>query len=421
MNTTPASLRLQIGLFGRTNTGKSSLMNFIAGQDVAITSPVPGTTTDVVIKPIELLPVGPVLLLDTGGIDDPSILGTARIERTRRALARCEVAVLVIESGTWTIHEEAFAQEARARNLPLLGVITKIDLRTPDEAFIAMVRERCLAVLQCACTEQDTRDEFVDAFKRALMAHAPENTRHPVIIDDLVPAGGLAVLIVPIDLEAPRGRIILPQVQVIRNLLDVGAAALVVKEHEFAHALTGLNRLPDLVVCDSQVVKKMTAYTPPAVKCTTFSILFARFKGDLPELARGAATLHRLRAGDLILIAEACSHHALEDDIGRIKIPRWIERLVGGALHFDVCSGHDYPADLERYRLVIHCGGCMLNRRAMLNRQQAAAGRGVPVTNYGLAIATALGVIERVLSPFPAALLEYRQARASANPTGVPT
>ncbi|RPJ40192.1 MAG: [FeFe] hydrogenase H-cluster maturation GTPase HydF, partial [Deltaproteobacteria bacterium] len=260
-------------------------------------------------------------------------------------------------------------------------------------------------LLLCSSVDPTRRDPVLSAFKKYLIEICPEEfLKPPPLVGDLLPASGLAVLIVPIDLQAPKGRLILPQVQTIREALDSDAAVYVVKEREYAHGLQNLKVPPDLVVCDSQVVLKMVADTPAAVKCTTFSILFSRNKGDLIEMVRGAAVLDTLKSGDKVLIAEACSHHAIEDDIGRVKIPRWLRQYVGGDLQIAVSSGRDYPDHLAEYKLVVHCGGCMLTRREMLARIQRAKEAKVPITNYGLCISFSQGVIKRVLSPFPAAL-----------------
>jgi [FeFe] hydrogenase H-cluster maturation GTPase HydF len=263
------------------------------------------------------------------------------------------------------------------------------------------------------------REQLLGALKALLLAVAPDDVlRPPPLVGDLLPAGGVAVLVVPIDLQAPKGRLILPQVQAIRDALDHDATAVVVKEREYAHALQLLRRTPDLVVCDSQVVLKMVADTPRPVPCTTFSILFARAKGDLRTFARGAAAIDRLASGDRVLIAESCSHHALEDDIGRVKIPRWLRQYTGVELDFDVRSGRDFPESLRDYRLVVQCGGCMTNRRDILCRLQAAEDEGVAITNYGLCIAAAQGVLDRVLSPFPAAAMAYAEARGGGRERG---
>jgi [FeFe] hydrogenase H-cluster maturation GTPase HydF len=415
MEKTPKSLRLHIGLFGRTNVGKSSILNMVAGQDVAITSPVPGTTTDVVEKTMELLPVGPVVLLDTGGLDDTSVLAGQRIARTRAVFDRTDVVILVVESEDWGSFEEDIYNEARRRNISCIIIVNKIDLARPTDVFLAALKTKTEHVLAVSGTNRVQRDRYVNDLKRHLLEIFPENLLNaPPLVADLVPPGGLAVLIVPIDNEAPKGRLILPQVQAIRAALDNGAAALAVRESEYAALLGKLKAPPDLVVCDSQVVEKMVAETPAGIPCTTFSILFSRHRGDLTETARGAARIAGLRPGDRILIAEACSHHALEDDIGRVKIPRWLRQYAGFDVPVDVTAGRDYPGNLNDYRLIIHCGGCMINRRLMLSRIQQARAAGVPITNYGVCIAFLKGVHERVLSPFPAAL-EVLKSAAAAN------
>lgn len=401
METTPRGMRLHLGLMGRTNVGKSSFLNLLAGQDVAVTSPLPGTTTDVVEKPMELLPVGPVVFLDTGGLDDTSTLAHLRVERTRQALRRAEVVVLVLEPDVWTPHEDQVVQWAHEAKLPLLCVINKCDLAPPSEAFLANVRGHTPFVITCSSLAPAQRDAVLTEFKRhLLLAVPPDRIQGPSLVGDLLPAGGLVVLIVPIDLEAPKGRLILPQVQAIRDALDHDAAALVVKEKEYAPLLERLKQPPDLVVCDSQVVLRMIADTPPAVPCTTFSILFARLKGDLLAQAQAATTIDRLQAGDRVLIAEACSHHPLQDDIGRIKIPRWLRQYTGLDLQIDTVAGRDYPANLEQYKLVIHCGACMLTRKEMQVRLAEARQHGVAITNYGIAISHLQGVLPRVVKPF---------------------
>ncbi len=406
---TPKALRLHIAITGRTNTGKSSFVNYITGQSVSITSPVPGTTTDVVEKTAELLPLGPVVFLDTAGTNDLSELGRARMERSRKVLDRADIIFLVIESGRWSSHEADIAEEAAGRGTPLVIVVNKIDEQAQGEDFLTKLRTITGHVMCCSTLDADGREAAIAAVKKILIEEAPEDyLQPPPLAEDLVPAGGHAVLIVPIDIEAPKGRLILPQVQTLRALLDAGAAGSVVKEDGYRDFLSGLSAKPDLVICDSQVVDQMVRETPEDVACTTFSILFARFKGDLAAAARGAAQIGKLRTGDRVLISEACSHHPMEDDIGRVKIPRWIEEHTGASIEWDVAAGKDYPRDLGQYKLIIHCGGCMLNRRAMLSRIEQAQEAGVPITNYGAAIAAANGVVERVLQPFPEALEAYR-------------
>jgi [FeFe] hydrogenase H-cluster maturation GTPase HydF len=403
----PKGVRLHVGLFGRANAGKSSLLNLIAGQDVSITSPVPGTTTDVVEKAMELLPIGPVLWLDTAGLGDRSELAGRRLERTRRALGRSDVVLLVLESEVWTPDEEEFCRQLRAAGRPLIIAVNKTDLRRPSPGYLESLRRRSPHVLSVCASDPSAREDFLTRLIPALQGAAGASASSPTLLGDLLPAKGLAVFVVPIDLEAPKGRLILPQVQCLRDALDAGAMALTVKETELKAALANLSRSPDLVVCDSQAVRQVVDDLPQGVPCTTFSIIMARAKGDLSELSRGARRIAELRGGDRVLVAEACTHHAVEGDIGRVKIPAWLRRNVGAELRIDVVSGHDWPQDLSAYRLIIHCGACTLNRREMLGRLERAKAAGVAITNYGVAIAALQGVAGRVLSPFPKALDEF--------------
>ena len=412
MNNTPQSMRLQVGFFGRVNVGKSSLLNYITGQDAAMTSPVPGTTTDVVEQAMELLPLGPVLFLDTAGLQDASELGAERYKRTQGAMERAEVVVIVTEPGLWGAPEEGLAEAAKIRKASLVVVVNKCDQRQPEPAFLKDIERHAKSVLCASALDGAKKETFLESFKAALAAAKPA-APEPRLLGDLVPAGGLVVMVVPIDLQAPKGRLILPQVQAIRDCLDNDATVLVVKERELAAALANLKRPPDLVVCDSQVVLKAAADTPPGVKLTTFSILFSRFKGDLTAMARGAGAIHLLKAGDKVLVAEACTHHALEDDIGRVKIPRWLRQFTGLDLTTTHVSHHDYPADLADYRLVLHCGGCMLNRPEMMSRLRLAEAAGVLITNYGIAISVLQGVAQRALGPFPVALRAYQETLKS--------
>ena len=398
---TPKSLRLHIGIFGRTNVGKSSFLNMAAGQDVAITSPVPGTTTDVVEKTMELLPIGPVVFLDTAGLDDISALGHLRIKKSKRVFGRTDVVILIVEPDRWSEYEDKVVEEARRRSIPLLIIINKTDISAPSENFISQMKEKTEGVFLVSSSSIKNRDEYLHAFKRHLIKIVPEDfIKPPPIVGDLIPKGGLAIFIVPIDLEAPKGRIILPQVQAIRDVLDHDQAVLVVKEHQYKDTLKKLKAPPDIVVCDSQVVKKMVEDTPKNIKCTTFSILFARFKGGLDEMIKGVKAIDSLTPLDRVLVAEACSHHAIEDDIGRVKLPKWLKSYVGGELKIDTVAGKDYPEDLEKYKLIIHCGGCMINTREVLTRIERAKEKNIPITNYGLAIAHIHGYLERVTELF---------------------
>jgi len=410
MNTTPKSLRLQIAIFGRTNVGKSSVLNMLAGQDVAITSPVPGTTTDVVEKSMELLPVGPVVFLDTAGLDDRSELGALRTGRARRIFDRADVALLVVEPAGWGSCEEEIVSTAREKKIPLIVLVNKTDIAAPSPELKQALREKDLAPILCSATTRSLRELAIAAVKDRLLTIARGGGGPKAILGDLVRPGQTAILVIPIDKEAPKGRIILPQVQAMRDLLDHGVLFLTCREHEYPGALAALKEPPALVVCDSQVVDLMVRHTPPGVPCTTFSILFARFKGDLAAYAAGAAAIRGLRPGDRIAVLEGCSHHAIEDDIGRVKLPRWLNETAGGGLKIDTFAGHDIPGDLSGYKLAVQCGGCMLGRAEILSRMGKASSAGVPITNYGTAISECKGVLERVLSPFPQALAAYRAA-----------
>ncbi|MDD5712446.1 MAG: [FeFe] hydrogenase H-cluster maturation GTPase HydF [Smithellaceae bacterium] len=419
MNKTPKGNRLHVAIFGRTNVGKSSLLNMIAGQDIAITSPVAGTTTDVVEKAMELLPLGPVLFLDTAGLDDTSELADLRLKKTDKIFSPADAALLITEFGVWTDFEEEVLARTKAAECPVIIVVNKIDLKAPSPAFLRKLREKSERVVAVSSVGTKDRNRYVESLKRQLIEVAPEDfVKPPSLIGDLLPPGGIAVLVVPIDLQAPKGRLILPQVQTIRDALDSDAAALIVKERELAAILETLKRKPAIVVCDSQAILKVSADVPKEIPLTTFSTLFARQKGDLVAAAEGATAIERLKPGDKILIAEACSHHALQDDIGRVKIPRWLRQYVGAEIQADVSSGRDYPENLGEYKLIIHCGACMLTRREMLNRIQMAKEAGIPITNYGVAISYLQGVAKRVLAPFPAALLALERQLATKKKPG---
>jgi len=398
MRTTPKGFRLHIGLFGRRNVGKSSLLNAMTRQNVSIVSNVAGTTTDPVEKPMELLPIGPVLFIDTAGIDDVGALGEMRVARTRQVFDRTDVGVIVVAAGDWGDFEEAMLGELQSREIPVIVVFNKADIAAPEEELVRRLKKAKAAQVHTTASE----GEGILDLREALIREAPEEfINAPSIIGDLVPAGELAVLVVPIDLEAPKGRLILPQVQSIRDVLDNDAYCMIVKERELRDALDRLNRPPALVVTDSQAFLKVAGDTPDDVPMTSFSIVFARCKGDLNEFVRGAMAIERLQPGDNILVAEACSHHPIGEDIGRVKIPRWLDAHVGGGLDVRTVPGCAFPPDLESYKLVVHCGGCTLNRREMLHRQGVARSHGVPMTNYGVLIAWLKGVFPRALQPFP--------------------
>jgi [FeFe] hydrogenase H-cluster maturation GTPase HydF len=400
-------MRLHIGIFGRRNVGKSSLLNAITRQQVSIVSEVAGTTTDPVEKPMELLPVGPVLFIDTAGIDDEGAVGDLRAAKTRTVFQRTDLGIVVTD-GVWGSYEQSIAAALVERKTPVIAVLNKCDLADPPEETLARLADLKLPCVRAAAA----RGEGVLDLRHAIVDHAPPDfITNPDILGDLVGPGNLAVLVVPIDKEAPKGRLILPQVQSIRDLLDNDAYCLVVKERELRSALDELKRPPKLVVTDSQAFLKVSADTPSEVPLTSFSILFSRFKGDLVSQTLGALAIDTLRAGDKVLIAEACTHHPIGEDIGRVKIPRWLTQYVGGALDITMVSGRDYPEDVTPFKLIVHCGACSFNRKEMLYRILRAKAAGVPLTNFGLTIAFSLGIFERALQPFPAAYEAYRSAR----------
>lgn len=398
MTRTPKGLRLHIAFVGRRNAGKSSLLNALVRQQVSIVSPVAGTTTDPVEKPMELLPIGPVLLIDTAGLDDTGALGGMRMVKSKQVLDRTDVAVLVTESGRWEAFEQELLDGLRARKLPVIVVLNKTDLVARDEALIQRLQQAGVRVIAASALNQ----QGIGELRQALLDATPaEFLDAPPLVSDLVEPGDLAVLVTPIDNEAPKGRIKLLQVQAIRDLLDHGAMCLVVKETELAQALSNLRHQPKLVVTDAQAFELAAEVVPRDVRLTAFSVLMARSKGDLRALAQGAKAIQSLKSGDRVLMAETCTHHPVEDDIGRVKIPAWLRKRTGADLVFQHVQGHDFPADLKPYALVVHCGACMWNRREVLGRIARCQQDGVPMTNYGLAIAECFGILERALEPFP--------------------
>lgn len=396
MQAAPRGMRLHIGIFGRRNAGKSSLLNMMTSQNVSIVSDVAGTTTDPVEKPMELLPIGPVLFIDTAGIDDDAgALGEERAQRTRRVFDRTELAILVLGENEWTQYEEELRLEFQRRNVPVLAVFNKTDLHEPDEMLRTRLSEEF--GLPTAAVSAKERCGFAELKQKILENVSEEWISSPQIVSDLVPAGSTVVLVVPIDKEAPKGRLILPQVQVLRELLDSGITAVVTRETELAETLEKLREPPALVVTDSQVFRQVAQIVPREVPLTGFSVLFARFKGDLTTFIEGTRAVSRLKPGDRVLIAESCTHHPIGEDIGRVKIPRWLQDAVGGEIQFDHVQGNDFPQDLTPWKLIIHCGGCMTNRRAILSRIMQAREQNVPITNYGMIIAWSMGIFERAV------------------------
>jgi len=399
------SFRLHIGIFGRRNAGKSSVLNALTSQEVSIVSEVAGTTTDPVEKPMELLPLGPVLFIDTAGIDDTGALGEQRIRKTMAVFDRTELGLIVTEHSEWGDFEDTILKELKDRGIPVIVVFNKCDLVSGKSGEIEGVAGEKIPVVETSAIT----GYGIQKLRQTILSHAPDDfINRPCIVSDLVGPGEMAVLVVPIDKEAPKGRLILPQVQSIRDLLDADSFCVVVKERELREVFTRFTRPPKLVVTDSQAFLKVAADTPTTIPLTSFSILFARYQGDLPEMVKGAMAIDQLKPGDKILIAEACTHHPIGEDIGTVKIPRWLTQYVGGKLDFVHHRGHDFPDNFSEFKLIIHCGACMWNRREMLSRLMKARLAGVPMTNYGLTIAYSLGIFERALQPFPSALEVYK-------------
>lgn len=393
----PRGVRLVIALAGRRNAGKSSLINALTGQETAIVSDTPGTTTDPVAKHYELLPLGPVTFYDTAGLDDEGELGMLRVNATRKILYRCDVAVIVLGEEGFTEYEHGLLETIRELKIPYILAWNKADLRETGASASIMMDDEPVDCLNVSATNGTN----VDRLKETIIDSVPPEYRQErVIVGDLISEGDLVVCVVPIDLAAPKGRLILPQVQVLREILDCDAVGITVKEREIQAVLDGLKRSPALVITDSQVVMSVAGDVPDGIPLTTFSTLFARYKGDLDRLVHGVSAIDRLKDGDSVLIGEACSHHDVADDIGRVKIPRWMTQYTGRDLNFEVYSGHDFPEDLEKFSMVVHCGACMLNRTEMLRRIAECSRRDIPVTNYGVAISKLQGVLPRILRPF---------------------
>lgn len=398
MSATPKGNRLHIAIVGRRNTGKSSLLNALTKQDVSIVSNLPGTTTDPVEKNMELLPLGPVLFIDTAGLDDVGAIGEMRIQRTHKVFERTDLALLVTGAQEWDAFENSLLQSLQEQNIKTIVVFNKCDEQTPSTQTIERFHSEKIPFVQLSAKT----GIGISDLKEALLQFAPDDFLKTIpLVGDLIRPGDTVLMVVPIDQEAPKGRLILPQVQAIRDTLDADAISIVVKERELTHAINELKNPPALVITDSQAFLKVAADVPPSIAMTSFSILMARQKGDLATLVRGALAIDSLKSGDTVIIAESCTHHPMADDIGRVKIPRWLTQYVGGKLNFVHVQGHDFPDLVASAKLVIHCGGCMNNRREMLSRIMRCESQGVPITNYGLAIAFSLGIFSRALQPFP--------------------
>lgn len=403
MNATPMANRFTIGLFGRRNAGKSSLINALTGQDIAVTSEVAGTTTDPVYKAMELLPIGPVVFIDTGGLDDTGELGKLRVEKTYEVLRKCNLAVIVadVESGI-TAFETEFIKQLQQRKIHCICVLNKCDKGVPDDKAVEQMKRIVEIPLVCAST---LNGFGIDEVRKQIVANSNFEDVEPALVGDLIHGGDLVVLVTPIDKAAPKGRLILPQQQTIRDIIECDAMAVITKEHELKLTLERLNVPPAIVITDSQAFLKVSADTPSEIPMTSFSILFARQKADLAEMVRGIKRIEQLTPGDKVLIVEGCTHHRQSDDIGKVKIPRWIRQIAGGDIKFEWVSGACYPKDISGYAVIVHCGGCMLNRREMQYRVEKAREQGAYITNYGMLIAYVMGILPRALQPFPAASL----------------
>lgn len=389
------SMRLHIGIFGKTNVGKSSILNRITGQDISIVSDIAGTTTDVVEKSMELLPIGPVNFLDTAGINDSTALAAERIEKTMKILNRTDIAVVVCTPDGIDDYEKSLIEKFNELKIPFIILVNKTDINTSSYPW-----EEQGITQNIIFTSAHTDKDLVFKFKEALVKLLPEDfVNSPKIAGDLIPEKSTVILVIPIDKEAPKGRIILPQVQTLRDLLDSNCISIVVKENELKNALENLKTPPALVITDSQAFKQVAEIVPDSIPLTSFSILFARLKGDLEAFAKGAQAIDNLQDGDRILILESCTHHAIEDDIGRVKIPNLLKKKTGKNLIIENIAGHDFP-DISQYKLIIHCGACMTNRREVLSRILIANKQNIPISNYGIVISYCLGILPRATGIF---------------------
>lgn len=398
LNATPSSERVHIGIFGKRNAGKSSLINAITGQNLAIVSETKGTTTDPVYKAMELLPLGPVMIIDTPGIDDEGVLGSLRIQKAYQVLNKTDIALVIIDAAVGPSAEDLrLIKRINTKKIPLLIVINKCETINEDKktAYQALLSNGKLLFVSA---EQKLN---ISELKEAISQAVPADENKAQIVADLLSPSDFVVLVVPIDSAAPKGRLILPQQQTIRDILEADAAAIVVKENELANTLQNLGKRPKLVITDSQVFKKVAAETPADILLTSFSILFARYKGNLLTAVQGVTALESLEDGDKILIGEGCTHHRQCDDIGTVKLPRWIKEYTGKNPEFIFTSGTEFPLDLSPYKMIIHCGACMLNEREMQYRIKCAADQNIPFTNYGITIAYINGILKRTVEPFP--------------------
>lgn len=407
LNDTPRSNRLHIALFGKTNAGKSSIINALTGQNIALVSDVKGTTTDPVYKTMELLPIGPVVFIDTAGLDDESELGELRKKKTIDVLNKTDIALVIIDSAQGlSSFDIEIINKIKSKNIPVIVVLNKSDINNIDAATINKMEDQFKIKI---ISTSVSKNIGINEIKNELIKAVPDEEDKFRIVGDLISPGDFIVLVTPIDKAAPKGRLILPQQQVIRDILESDAISIVTKEYELRETLENLNKKPKLVITDSQAFLKVSADTPKDILLTSFSILFARNKGNLTELVNGAKAIGRLKDGDKILVSEACTHHRQSDDIGKVKIPRWLRQSTGKDLKFEFSSGFSFPENIKDYALIVHCAGCMLNRKAMLHRISSAVDSEVPIVNYGVLIAYIHGILERALKPFPAAKFAFEE------------
>lgn len=399
LNDTPKGERVHIALFGKRNAGKSSIINKIMNQNLSIVSEIKGTTTDPVYKAMELLPVGPVMMIDTPGLDDEGTLGKMRVEKTIQVLNKTDVAVLAMDiKEGFTSFEAELAAEIKKRKIPCVIVLNKIDLYDNDEKIIQdYIKENTGFPVVCASVMQN---KGIDIIKETIIKLVADTDEKNQIAGDLLNPSDIVVLVVPIDKAAPKGRLILPQQQTIRDILEADAIAVVTKEHEFKETLKSLGRKPKLVITDSQVFSEVSEDTPEDIMLTSFSILFARYKGNLEELVKGAKAVDMLQDGDVVLMAEGCTHHRQCDDIGTVKLPKWILKYTGKKVEFRNVSGTEFPKDLSEYKMIVHCGGCTLNKKEMRYRISVAKEQEIPIVNYGILIAYMKGILKRSIEPF---------------------
>lgn len=390
LNNTPSSERIHIGFFGKRNAGKSSVVNALTNQNISVVSDIKGTTTDPVYKSMELLPLGPVMIIDTPGLDDEGVLGNLRIEKAKEVLRKTDIAVIVVDSRVGESEsEKELIKTFSEKNIPYIVVYNKYDITKKEPAG-----EKCIAVSAVSGYN-------INELKNRIAKLKPSTDTDKTIVGEFLQKGDIAVLVVPIDSAAPKGRLILPQQQTIRDILDHGAISVVVRDSELSDALKNLSKKPKLVITDSQAFGKVSKLVPKDIKLTSFSILFARYKGDLQRVVRAARCIDSLKDGDTILISEGCTHHRQCDDIGTVKLPRWIREYTGKNINIKTSSGIGFPENLSEFKLVIHCGGCMLNEREMKSRIKMCAEQNIPITNYGTAIAYMKGILERSIEIFP--------------------